>query len=326
MQDRYCTSEVYAHASPGNATFCHWDFSRIPAAEYEPFFIGLPNVVYKKVQDVRFSVDLLRMIRSSTASISDSDRHLCSQSIAGQVHRYSRRLVKILTKTLPRTKLLVSLKIDGLDLTREQVAQVLTAVTQSKTLETVGFANVPVPSAAVSRFLDAGSAYRLRQIAFVHCDLRADVATNAIQFIQAAPREFRGRTWALTALDLSENDVDGQVQSQIDLLLQERLDGGFTKSREVDVSTITEEEEDAVQAIAPAVSFGSRADLVKPSVLTGNAFVDNGLLRKEMRLVLEALRAVPVAEDVYLIGPDASADAKVIEQCEQLAQELELSE
>jgi hypothetical protein len=334
MDGKYNTEEVYALANPGNRESCHWDLSRIQSYEYEPFFGGLPNVIYKKVRNARFSVDLLRMISSRKVSVSDDDRALCRESIAEQVHRYPRRLIKILVKTLPCTKLLVSLQIDGLPLKREQITQLLGVIPQSKTLESVTFTHVPVQSAAVSRFLDAGSPYRLREIAFIDCELPANVATNVIQFIQAAPRESGGRAWALTHLDLTENDVDGEVQSQIDLLLQERHNGRSPVARNVDIDFVAEEEEDleeeeeedVVESRGPANSVARRVELVAPSVLSGHPFEDNRRLRHELQLLLEALRAVAVAEDVYLIGPGAPESAKIIEQYEQNAEELALSE
>jgi hypothetical protein len=315
MTAHYGTEEVYACAINGNSSFCHWDLSRLPDNEYEPLFGGLPNVLYKKLESARFSIELLRMIQSRVVSISSVDLALSSSSIAEKVHRYPRRLVKILAAVLPQTKILKSLELNGVALTREQVNQVLQVAVQSPTLKILRVVAVPVSRNAVSAFLDAGAPYQFQEVAFVNCGLEAGVATNAVQFIQTAPREMSGNPWALKSLDLSENEVDVDTQRQIDKLLRSKI--GAVGREDDDVEGGEEERVRSLQ---------ERVEEVKPAAETENPFEVNQNLRNELEQLLQAMNGVAIGDDVYLIGPSAAENAAVIRQCERIVEDEELSE
>jgi hypothetical protein len=319
VMPNFTTREVYAAAENGSFEFCHWDISRIPGYDYEGFFGGLPNVVYKKVQRVRFSIDLWHTINTYKRPVSDSDRWVCSESIATQIHRYPRRLIKILLKTAPLTKQLKSLEIQALPLTRDDIGQLMRVLPSSPTLESLVLSQMQISNASVSEFLSAGAPYRLREIRCSDCQLGPQVATAAVEFIETAPRSSAGRPWVLKTLDLSNNDIDPAAQAQID----RALSGKMVEERVADVQ---EEEGDFAEprreeSIAAGRELQARVAAVKPAVATEDPFEENGNLRGELAQLLAAVQAVAVRDDVYLIGPSAADVASMIALCEKKVNE-----
>jgi hypothetical protein len=55
--------------------------------------------------------------------------------------------------------------------------------------------------------------------------------------------------------------------------------------------------------------------------VSGDPFDDNRSLRRELQQLLDAIQAIPVREDAYLIGPTAAENWKWIQKCEQRVKE-----
>jgi hypothetical protein len=307
MGVRLPTEDLYA-LGKGDMTSCDWDLSDIPAQEYEPFFLGLGNVLYKKVVKARFSVDCLREVVAS-ASVGDS--------IAAKVHRYRRRLLKVFKRVLPQTKTLTSLIVDGIVFPAAEISRLLQTAAQSPRLTSLILANFEVPATAFRQFLGSTSPASFKEIVFQNCGLSDAAAEDAIGFLRATPR---GK-WTLRSLRLPDNHIGGETLAQIDDLVRRR---GAVDLRDA------EEEEAALSegAVAPlaAHSIGARVDNVPEAEPSDDPFVENQNLRDELAALLGAAGAVRYNDDVFLVGPSASADLRIIQKCERLVREDETDE
>jgi hypothetical protein len=308
------TEQLYDRGN-GDMSYCDWDFSIIPAEEYERFFLGLGNVLYKKVIKARFSVDSLRKLGRSESG----DRSLTDNSIATRVHRYRRRLWKVFQRVLPETKTLRSLIIDGIDFPPTEIGGLLQTAARGR-LGALTVANVAVPAAAFRQFLSSTSPAHFEEIVFQNCGLPGEAAADAVRFLRSSP----GGEWKLKSLQLPDNQVDGETQSQIDRLVHLR---GAIDLLEIE----EEEEEDLAQSDVPielvsADSIRARVDTVPEAEPSDNPFVENRNLRNELDALLDAAGALRYDDDVFLVGPSADANLKIIRECERIVREDQTDE
>jgi hypothetical protein len=286
------TEEVY-ELGGGDMISCDWDLSKIPGHEYEPFFLGLGNVLYKKVAQGRFSIASLHELEASDSGV----RNEVDDSIASKVCRDRRRLLKVFRRVLPVTKTLKSLIIDRIPFSAGEVNSLLQAAARSPRLESLILVNVNVTAAAFRQFLRATSPAQFQQIVFQNCGLSDIAATDAIRFLRSAPP---GK-WKLMRLDLPDNEIDGETLSQIDDLVSRRGAVDF--------------EENVKRVLVQSIQ--AKVDQVPHAKSSKNPFAENQNLRNELAALLEAAGVLPYSDEVFLIGPSAAANLRIIRECER---------
>lgn len=171
----------------GNSDSCSFDFSLIPANSFEPFFNSLPNTIYKKVAKVKFSCD--GYFKDKTmGKIIKQNKEIISRSIMNNKPNFAAYLVKILGKTLPKSKSLKSIHFSHINFTTEQMKKLFKTIILNKKLESISFQHIHTEDSDFIELLSHITPYQYAEITFFDCGLTS-ASFNAIKkFIQQAPR------------------------------------------------------------------------------------------------------------------------------------------
>ena len=110
-EDNLTVQELYELGN-GDETQVSYDFSVIPADLYERFFRPLSNLIYKKVDTIRFSCDLNAREEKQLNKNMRSQK-IIEKSIMKQRPNYSNYLFKILSIVLPKSKRLKYIHISN---------------------------------------------------------------------------------------------------------------------------------------------------------------------------------------------------------------------
>jgi hypothetical protein len=90
-----------------------YDFSKIPVSQYYPFFYSLPNIIYKKSTQISFTTRL-QFEQKQTGN--NQFKSIINDSISVNKPQYIRYLMKIIRKTLMKSKFLTKLSFHSIQI------------------------------------------------------------------------------------------------------------------------------------------------------------------------------------------------------------------
>jgi hypothetical protein len=214
----YRHREIYKLCD-GGANFCDIDFSSISFDDYEGLFNGLPNVVYKKAEGLRFSRDLdVKRVRADEA-LTDTEKRRLSDSIAVLRDRFEHYLFKILNQTLPRSKGLNRLVISGLKVPTKYFRDFIPACARCKTLRRLRIDGVNILDELAELIFTTLSPYRLEQLSLVDCNISSGIYEKVTEFLTQGADDPGARVWRLKVLDLRENLFTPEQLREVERLL-----------------------------------------------------------------------------------------------------------
>ena len=171
----------------GDKHFCTYDFSILPDEQYEKFFNSLPNLLYKKIERVSFNCDF-QFQYSNSGKTSVRKENLISDSIANKRPKFIPYLAKIFKFVLPKSKTLKGLEISSMHISRGLLSIMLSAISKSKSLESIVFKNVHFHDDYVIRFLQEISPYQFSEVSFISCGLTSRCFPAIKSFIRQRPK------------------------------------------------------------------------------------------------------------------------------------------
>lgn len=215
----YDTKTIYS-IGDGNEDLCSFDFSALPDKTYHPLFNTLPNLLYKKVKNCKFSCDL-RAKYELSGKTSIKKEFAIKNSISSKNNKYIDFLVKIIKNTLPDSKKLLGISFSNIPFDFSHVETVLQACTKCKTLRSVSFVNISVEPSKFREFLSHTSPYQYTDLTFVNCGLNGDIVPFVKNYITKRPLSNRAIHRRLKSINLKENDITDDVLNEIDNLISE---------------------------------------------------------------------------------------------------------
>jgi hypothetical protein len=215
----YKHREIYKICG-GSQQLCSFDFSSISFDEYEGLFNGLPNIVYKKAEELRFSRDLYVKRERADEPLSESEKRRLSDSIAINRDRFEHYLFKILNQTLPRSKGLKRLVISGLNVPTKYFRDFIPACAKCKTLRKLTIENVNILDDIGELIFKHLSPYRLEELSLIDCNLSATIFDRVSEYLTYGAED--PRIWRLKTLNLSENLFAPEQTQEIARLLKWR--------------------------------------------------------------------------------------------------------
>ena len=210
----YRTDEILQLCN-GSPRFCEFDFSVLSIDDYTGLFNGLPNIVYKKVDSLKFSID--HKDRMDSNHIDDSDsRLLYENSILYNRHRYNHYLYKILSNMVPRSKQLRSLSISRIQLPEKYRSDFFQGCSVCATLREIQLEHVSIENEGLKLALQKFSPFKFVKIVFRDCKITDDVYEDIKDYLKV---ENRAKRWLLETFDLAENLFsDDELRNILNLL------------------------------------------------------------------------------------------------------------
>ncbi|OHT15050.1 hypothetical protein TRFO_42742 [Tritrichomonas foetus] len=199
-QTLYKTDEIL-NICNGSLRYCDFDFSKIDYDDYTGLFNGLPNIVYKKVDSIRFSTDFQQQCLIAT-EVSEEDRQILDQSIALNRKRYNHYLYHILNNMLPKGKQIRSLCIDHIDIPSKYVNDFIHSCSVCPTLREFELDNVDLQDEAFLLLLEKFSPFKFTKIVLRRCGITDEVDEKVCDFLSV---ENNNKKWHLEIFDLSDN-------------------------------------------------------------------------------------------------------------------------
>lgn len=217
----YRQQEMYELAE-GNERFCSFDFSRISIDEYYPFFKGLPNFIYKKIEKVNFNTDLYHSYDDKDKDFSDEDQSCLLNSIKTQKNKYPHYLFKILNSTLPRSIKLTSLTINGIRIPSTYFDDFVKSASKCRPLRTLKVEDSPLSTEQFLKILRQWNPYHFQVLSFKRDRLRPSDVSESINdyLLQSSEKQ-----WRLETLSLDDNDFSKSQLTNFKKLINNQLSG-----------------------------------------------------------------------------------------------------
>ena len=191
-----------------------FDFSAISVDDFSGFFNTLPNLIYKKCRNIRFCNDFGNAIEENPENnVSENDIRQYERSIRITKPGYPIYLAKIISKVLPKSKLLTNLEFDRISLSPQSFKEITNAIKKSR-LKSIKFANLKIQDDDFQYFLSKISPYRLENIVIENCQI-TDKSSDAIQaFLERKPPA--GASYPLRFADfvLTENQINDDPSTE----------------------------------------------------------------------------------------------------------------
>lgn len=201
----------------GNMQACTYDLSLIPAKIYDPFYNTLPNMIYKKVENICFTCAYDRKYKASENK-DKKKKEIIDNSIMAQKKNYVRHLIKILTAILPKSKLLKSLHMSNMDISFEHQKLLFESISRCTTLESFSFKNIEVSDYNFQILLNRISPYQFQELSFNGCSITNESFNSIIEFIKMQP-PIEGQKIKLKSFDLSNCNLSDENIEYINNLI-----------------------------------------------------------------------------------------------------------
>lgn len=191
-----------------------FDFSAISVADFYGFFNTLPNLIYKKCRNVRFCNDFGNAIEENPENnVSENDIRQYERSIRNTKPGYPIYLAKIISKVLPKSKLLTNLELDRISLSPQSFKEIVNAIRKSR-LKSIKFANLKIQDDDFQYFLSKISPYRLENIVIENCQI-TDKSSDAIQaFLERKPPASASYPLRFADFVLTENQTNDNPSTE----------------------------------------------------------------------------------------------------------------
>ena len=170
----------------GDEHFVSYDFSILNYEKFEPFFNTLPNMIYKKIERVSFSCQLDAEC-GKAGKVDQKRLDTLKDSILLKKPTFLPYLIKILTKTLPKTKRLISLEFVSMKIPSDLMIALFDAIGTCKTLQRLYFKNVKTKDEDFQHLLKLISPYQYKSISFINCSLTSASFEAIKEFIERTP-------------------------------------------------------------------------------------------------------------------------------------------
>ncbi|OHS92985.1 hypothetical protein TRFO_12180 [Tritrichomonas foetus] len=204
----------------GDMVSCNFDFSALSTDDYQGFFNGLPQLLYKKVKSVRFCNDAYKKLENNHNATDEQLREM-EYTIKGSNPNYFKYLAKIIWTVLPRAKLLYSLTIDGIPIHHDDFTKIVDSLRKCKSIRQISIVNTTVNRDDFIYFIDNVSPYRLEKIEFPNCHLTSDVYDTVCEFLNRQPPS-SGNEWKLKILNLEGNGLTPDNFDVIEAMMQKK--------------------------------------------------------------------------------------------------------
>jgi hypothetical protein len=205
----------------GDKSFCNFDLSRIPSTDYEGFFNGITNIIYKKCQHIRFSCDLEERIKEGDP-VTKEELADFNNSIKSQRPRSARYLAKILAQILPRSKMLRKLVLKDIEIPSSYFRDFVIACSRCPVLRILELEGVTISYEDSVLIFERLSPFRLEEISLVACGLRDRLYEHVSKFL--TQRTPAGKVWKLCVLNLADNHFKPHHIGEIPKLLENALE------------------------------------------------------------------------------------------------------
>ena len=216
----YLQQEMYELGN-GNVNSCSFDFSQISIDDYYPFFKGLPNFIYKKVEKVNFNTKLYHEYDDNDKEMSEEDQNYILNSIKTQKRKYPHYLFKILNSTLPRSTKLSSLVIDGIRIPTSYFDDFVKAASKCRTLRVLKIEDSPLSTEQFLKILKQWSPYHFKVLSFKKDHLNpTDVYKSITNYLK---QPSTGKTWKLEVFSVDDNDFSSSQLSNIKKLINNQI-------------------------------------------------------------------------------------------------------
>lgn len=174
----------------GNEEECHFDFSFIPFSQYTKFFNTLPNFIYKKCKNIKFSCDFeyeYSQKKKVSGKTNRKRENLISDSIAGSRPKFLPYLMKILSRVLPKSKNLVTLQLSNLNIDPDNFDSVIDSIGKCRTLRNLEFTDIPFTDKHCIKLLKLISPYQYEVLCFNDCLLTSGSYRAFEEFLYRPP-------------------------------------------------------------------------------------------------------------------------------------------
>ncbi|EAX89235.1 hypothetical protein TVAG_037200 [Trichomonas vaginalis G3] len=244
------TDAMYKLGS-GSMQSCNYDFSLLPESIYDPFFNTLPNMIYKKVENICFTCTFQRKFNTSE-KIDLTKKRILSESIAIKKPQFIKYLIKILSIMLPKAKNLKSLHFVNIDIPLDQQRILFDAISKCSTLELLSFKRIEISDTNFQLLLRRITPYQYSNLSFTYCSITANSFQPICDFIQQPPpspgKRFKLKVLELDNCNIPESNIE-KIQNLLAMINGEEDGKSFLEpQREFNIESSTfdanEEESD----------------------------------------------------------------------------------
>ena len=249
----------------GTERFCDYDLSVISIDDYEGFFNGLPNIIYKKVDSIRFNLDLYHKYDDYRVEMSDEDQSIIDESIYTHKRRFPHYLFKILNLTLPKSRRLKSLEISGFRIPSGYVDEFIKSANKCRTLREIKLNGFSLELKKFQAMLAAWSPFRFFKLGFRNCNIDEEAKNDVLRYLQLTDGT---KEWKLTELDLNGNNFKKEDLSRFAHILNKCR--GIENEDNDDEKSTTQSSDSAYDNTSKSRSrsFAKRSAASKPSRLS----------------------------------------------------------
>lgn len=216
----YRQQEMY-ELGEGNERSCSFDFSKISIDEYYPFFNGLPNFIYKKIEKLKFDTDLYHSYDDNDKEMSEEDQIYLLNSIKTKKNKYPHYLFKILNATLPKSIKLTSLSIDGIRIPTTYFDGFVKSAARCHPLKVLKIENSPLSTDQFLKILRQWTPYHFEVLSFKRDRLNpSEVSEDIAKYLE----QTSSKTWKLEILALDDNDFPSKQLANFKNAINDQLD------------------------------------------------------------------------------------------------------
>lgn len=212
--DSFNTDEMY-ELGHGNRLHCTYDFSELEFTFYDKFFNSLPNIIYKKCEDVTFCqklYDTYEKTHDKSLLINHIDN-----SFLAKKNRTIDHLVQVLIRTIPKAKIIRTIQIKGLSIKEDDIIRLFSEFDKCPTLTNIYLKNLHISNDTLAKILKSkgASPYKLQGLYINNCGLTDESAQILEQYLTS---KNSNKKWTLIQIELKNNDFSDQVFQRLEHL------------------------------------------------------------------------------------------------------------
>ena len=204
----------------GDEELVTYDFSILEGNIFAPFFNTLPNMIYKKCKKMCFSCEMEYNYEKS-GKPNMKRLETIKKSISYQKQNFLGYLIKILCKTLPKTRMMKSLEFSSVDIPSNLLMELFSAIGNSTELEEIYFRNVRVEDADFQYLLSVITPYQFKVVSFTNCCLTSQSFASIRKFILRASHGSSKKERKLCQFNVDDNNFTVDELNMIEQMTNE---------------------------------------------------------------------------------------------------------
>ncbi|KAK8881501.1 hypothetical protein M9Y10_004237 [Tritrichomonas musculus] len=336
--------EVVRQLGDGTGADYQFDFSKIPAEFYEPILRTLQHFAQKQIQSIGFNCDSMakaeQMTLVSSSSVASTNKKLpviIANSIAKNKSHYISNIIELLCYVLPRSTRIKELTLSNMNIRRDYMQKLITALSKSKSLETINLVKIPIGNELMHLMMTTLDPNIIKSIKINYCGITSSSTSDIIQFIQ---KKQINNLNGIQYFEITKTEIPEEDQILIQNALQQssqqnnyinfnipspNINSGSPKSQTLKNDNNLNsgsQRLSPISVLSPINSnYASSQKFLKEKKNNEIAQIkayenENAQLRKELAELRSSLNAVKYNDNVFIVGKGAEEFVNYISDIE----------